>query len=344
MDLGEIFLQVPVLQEFYAVSSQLNNTSLFTLINHNRRHDYIKIIDLSYNNLTSICNNLFDNFYSLVELRLNNNNIYSIDHSFINSLDYIKTLNLAFNSIEYAPKLRSSSLEHLNLSSNNIRNLDDYFASHLRSIQTIDFDSNKYLNSISPRAFCFTNILTLKKISSRFTDIVLLNSFLELLCNLLENNKYDPVIDLNHNTNLKCNCMLIQFERYLINYLHLTCTQEDQDRYFISKVMNQFSNCTIDYCQLQKRGSLCDWNRAEEITLEGTCQGKLVEKENLTKIDIELMNNMTINTNLSDIIIPNSTIFYNLTLKSIGLSTKPLDYIYLFILLCLGHSIGFTVK
>src|SRR5207302_1472019 len=147
-----------------------------------------------------------------------NNNIYAIDNYFIRSLNSIKILNLAFNSIEYLPNLFSSSLEYLNLSSNNIHYLDDYFASNLQSIRQIDFDSNENLNSISPRSFCFINISTLEKLSFRSNDIISLNTYSELLCRLLDNKIHKNIIDLNNNINLICDCMLIQFDKYLINY------------------------------------------------------------------------------------------------------------------------------
>ncbi|CAF2389147.1 unnamed protein product [Rotaria sp. Silwood2] len=334
LDLGQIFIHLSLLREFYAVSCQLTNSSLFTLLKLTEYHHHIKIIDLSHNNLTSLCNNLFNNFYNLIELRLNNNNIHSIDNYFIRSLNYIRILNLAFNSIEYVPNLFSSSLENLNLSSNNIRHLNDYFASNLHSIRLIDFDSNKYLNSISPRSFCFINILTLKKLSFRYNNIFLLNTFYELLCRLLENNNNQSILDLNHNPNLKCNCTLIQFEKYLINYLDLTCTHHGQDRYFISKVTNLFSNCTRDFCIKQKKEHLCEWTNAEKLILEGTCQVQLIKKENSTKNESELI--ITImNSNLSEIIVDNATKFYNNTQKSFALSIKRVDYIWFFIVLFL---------
>ncbi|CAF3378392.1 unnamed protein product [Rotaria sp. Silwood1] len=333
LDLGEIFIHLTILREFYAVSCQLTNSSLFTLLKLTEHHHHLKVIDLSYNNLTSLCNNLFNNFYNLIELRLNNNNIHSIDNYFIRSLNYIRILNLAFNSIEYVPNLFSSSLENLNLSSNNIRYLNDYFASNLYSIRSIDFDSNKYLNSISSRSFCFINILTLQKLSFRFNNILLLNTFYELLCRLLENNKNQSILDFNHNPNLKCNCMLVQFEKYLIDYFDLTCTQQGQDRYFISNLTNLFSNCTKDYCIKQKKEHLCEWTNAEKLILEGTCQVQLIKNDNSTKNESELITTTTITLNLSETVVYNTTKLYNSTEISFALSIKRVDYIWFFILL-----------
>lgn len=325
-----MFLRLSVLEEFHAVSCQLNNASLFTLLKLTERHNHIKIIDLSYNNLTSLCNNLFDNFYNLVELRLNNNNIYLIDNYFIRSLNYIRTINLAFNSIEYFPNIFSSSLENLNVSSNNIRYLSDYFISNLRSIRFIDFDSNKYLSSISPRSFCFVNTNTLKKLSFRFNNILLLNTFYELLCNLFDMKIHQNTLDLNHNANLQCNCMLVQFQTYLFDYFDLTCTHQGQDRYFISNFTNASSNCTSDICVKPRKEYFCEWLNAEKLILEGTCLGNLLENENSTKNETDIIE-ATINLNITFNISHNSTIWYDNRTISIAISIKTVDYIWFII-------------
>jgi hypothetical protein len=331
LDLGEIFLKLPLLKEFYAAECQLNDSSLFTLSKLTEsHHHYIEIIDLSHNNLTSLCNNLFNGFFNLIELRLNNNNIYSIDHYFIRSLNYLKDLNLAFNSIEYVPNLYSSSLENLNLSSNNIRYLNDYFVSNLQSIRIIDFDSNKYLNSISSRAFCFLHILTLQKLSFRFNNILSLDTFSELLCRLLDYNINHSILDLNYNVNLQCTCMLKQFEKYLINYSDLTCTQQGQDRYFVSKVTKLFSNCTTDFWIQQTKENLCEHSDEERLILEGACQERLIENENATRNEFEPIQSM-IASKLWENMTENSTIFYQNRSKSIAVSINTVDYIWMFI-------------
>jgi hypothetical protein len=220
----------------------------------------------------------------------------------------------------------------LNLSSNNIRYLNDYFASHLRSIRLIDFDSNKDLNVISPRSFCFINILTIENLSFRSTNILSLNTFSEFLCRLLDKNNKQSFIDLNNNVNLKCDCMLVQFEKYLMNYFNLTCTQQGQDRYFISKLKNSFSNCTWDFCLEPKKKNLCLWTNAEKLILKGTCQEILIENDNSTKNQSDLINtNTTIDFTLWENITENSTLFYQERLKSFAISFKKIDYIWFFI-------------
>ncbi len=335
MDLGGIFLHLPYLKEFRAVLCKLNDSTLHTLLKlSNHSHYSLELIDLSYNNLTSLCNHLFDSLYKLNELHLNNNNIYAIDNYFIDSLIYLKILNLAFNSIEYVPNIFSHSLENLNLSSNNIRYLNDYFASNLRSIRLIDFDSNKYLYSIPPRAFCFINILTLEKLSFRWNNISSINTFSELLCGLLEKNNNKNIINLNNNINLKCDCMLIEFEKYLVNYVELTCTQQGQDRYFISTIKNTFSNCTWNYCE--KKKNLCEWSNSKQLILKGTCQEKLIENNNSTNNQSELIQT-TMDFKLGENFTENSTLFNETRVKSFAISYKKVDYIWFFIVYLTFH-------
>ncbi|UJR10389.1 hypothetical protein I4U23_014594 [Adineta vaga] len=268
LNLGEIFHQVPFLREFHAVACQINDSSLSTLskLTDNQSHYYIKILDLSSNNLTVLCNHIFDGLTSLVELRLIQNRIYFIENDFIRTLNYLQILNLASNSIEYLPNLFSSSLEIWNISSNHIRYLNDYLTSNLHAIRIIDFDSNQYLDTISSRAFCFLNILTLEKLSFRSNNLFSMETFSDLLCQLLDHNITNRnLIDVNYNINLQCNCILIQFQNYLIDFWDLTCTQQGQDQYFISKITNSFSNCTLDFCLQQKKEHLCQWNQTKLI-------------------------------------------------------------------------------
>jgi hypothetical protein len=224
----------------------------------------------------------------------------------------------------------------LNLSSNNIRYLNDYFASNLRSIRLIDFDSNKYLNSIPPRSFCFINILTLEKLSFRWNDILSLNTFSELLCRLFDMNKNQNIIDLNKNINLKCDCMLFQFEKYLMNYTDLTCAQQGQDRYFISKLTNIFSNCTWNFCLEEKKKNLCDWSNIEQFILEGTCQEKLIVIENSTANQTDSIQT-TIDFKFWENITENSTVFYERRQNSFAVSIKKVDYIWFFIIYLTFH-------
>jgi len=337
LDLGGIFLQLSYLKEFHAVSCQLNDSSLHTLLKLNNHNHYsLELIDLSYNNLTSLCNHLFDGFYKLNKLLLNNNNIYAIDNYFINSLNYLKILNLAFNSIEYVPNIFSLSLENLNLSSNNIQYLNDYFASNLLSIRIIDFDSNKYLNSISLRSFCYINILTLENLSFRWNNISSINTFSELLCDLLEKNNNRNIINLNNNINLKCDCMLIEFKNYLVNYIDLTCAQQGQDRYFISKETNSFSNCTWNSCLKEKKKNLCQWSNSKQLILEGTCQEKLIENENSTNNQSELIQT-TMDFKLGENFTVNSTFFNETRVQSFAISFNKVNYICFFIVYLTFH-------
>jgi len=286
-----------MLKQFHLVSCHLNNTSVYTLLKlletstdeYNQTivrpgHYYLEILDLSYNNITRICYNLFDGLYNLIELRLDHNLIRLIDNNFLRSFQQIKILNLAHNTIEYVPKLSSRSLEILNFSSNQIHYLGDYFASNLPLIRLIDFDYNYYLNTTSLRAFCFLNIFSLEKLTFRSNNLISLNTFGELLCRLINHTNKTNIIDINNNINLKCNCTLIEFQNYLNNFNDLTCTQEGQDRYYISKLTHTFSNCQPDFClKRQIKLDSCNWIDAERAVYDGTCEAKLLASEEKKK-------------------------------------------------------------
>lgn len=310
-----------------------------------RGHYYLEILDLSHNNLTKICNNLFDGLYNLIELRLDHNLIRLIDNNFLRSFQQIKILNLAHNSIEFVPRLSSRSLETLNFSSNTVHYLTDYFASNLPSLRLIDFDYNHQLKTTTPRAFCFMNIDSLEKITFRSNNLISLNTFGEFLCRLVNHTNKNHLIDINHNINLKCNCTLVQFRHYLNNYDGLTCTQQGQDRYYISTLTNWISTCHGDFCfqrQMETKIDLCNWADAERVVYEGTCEAKfsasMEKKKNKAKltstiatfINTQLSENITEIRNLTTI--ENSTIIeIEKNLKSNSISIKMNIYSLLFI-------------
>ena len=320
LDIGQILLNLPVLKQFHLAFCQLNNTSIYTLLKLiesesnqsmiRRGHYYLEMLDLSHNNLTRICNHLFDGLYNLRELHLEHNLIRLIDNNFLQSFQQIRLLNLAHNSIEYVPKLSSRTLQILNYSSNHIYYLTDYFAANLLDIRSIDFDYNSHLNNTSPRAFCFLNLQSLEKLTFRSNNLHSLNNFGELLCRLTNQTN---LIDINNN-NLKCNCTLIQFEKYLNHYQDLTCTQHTQDRYYISNLTDWIAQCSPDFCvkrEKQIQVELCNWIDAERAVYEGTCEAKLLASEEKKKhrakltstlptfIDRQLSDNQTSNGNFS---------------------------------------------
>ena len=311
LDVGEILLNLPVLKQLQLVSCHLNSSSLYTLsklieatLDDNnqtvagRGHHHLELLDLSYNNFTTLCHDVFAGLHNLVELRLHHNSIHLIDNNFLRSLSHIKILNLAHNSIEHVPKLSSRSLEVLNFSSNHIQYLSDYFASDLLSIRHIDFDYNYHLNHTTSRAFCFLNILSLDRITFRSNNLLSLNSFGEFLCRLANHTTKVHLIDINNNVNLKCNCTLVQFQSFLNNYNDLTCTQQGQDRYYISKLINWFADCTPDFCvkrQRQIKLNHCIWHDAERSVAAGTCATKMRanEERKVSKAKASAANELT---------------------------------------------------
>ncbi|CAF2542413.1 unnamed protein product [Rotaria sp. Silwood2] len=284
----------------------------------NNMHWYA--LDFSLNNIKSVDSYVFSDIY-VEKLNLKSNYLQTIDITAFDQIKNLKQLFLDHNQLKKIdPKALISpgvSLEIFDLSYNPLEYLDlGQIFIHLSLLREFYAVSCQLTNS---------SLFTLLKLTEYHHHIKIID---------LKNNNNQSILDLNHNPNLKCNCTLIQFEKYLINYLDLTCTHHGQDRYFISKVTNLFSNCTRDFCIKQKKEHLCEWTNAEKLILEGTCQVQLIKKENSTKNESELI--ITImNSNLSEIIVDNATKFYNNTQKSFALSIKRVDYIWFFIVLFL---------
>ncbi|CAF0775181.1 unnamed protein product [Didymodactylos carnosus] len=308
LDVGEILVQLPELKIFYARWNNINNTSLYTLLKLQTKREIItlshednknmttqifghynlELFDLSHNNITTLCNGLFDGLYNLKHLILDYNHIDLIDNNLLKNLKYLEILSLTNNYIRLIPAFYSQTLITLNFSSNLIERVSDYFAANLHSITYIDFDDNYLLNITTPRAFCYINLFTLQRLSFRNNNLITLNSFGELLCRLnttdsTRHNKY--ILDVNNNINLKCNCILIQFQQYLFNYQDLSCTQYGQDRYFVSALEStNKNNCTLNFCDKYSNQTLCVWPTAHNIQMKGTCEKKSQKFNSTSKL------------------------------------------------------------
>ncbi|CAF1638380.1 unnamed protein product, partial [Didymodactylos carnosus] len=253
LDVGEILVQLPELKIFYARWNNINNTSLYTLLKLQTKREIItlfhednknmttqifghynlELFDLSHNNITTLCNGLFDGLYNLKHLILDYNYIDLIDNNLIKNLKYLKIFSLTNNRLRHVPAFYSQTLTTLSFSSNLIERISDYFAANLHSITHINFDDNYLLNITSHKAFCYINLFTLKRLSFRNNNLITLNSFGELLCRLISTDNtqhHKHILDINNNMNLKCNCTLIQFHQYLYNYQDLSCTQYGQGK------------------------------------------------------------------------------------------------------------------
>jgi hypothetical protein len=116
--------------------------------------------------------------------------------------------------------------------------------------------------------------------------------------------------------------MLIQFEKYLMNYQELTCIQQGHDRYFIPNIIDSLKNCSWNSCIDEKRKNLCQTKNIEQLTLDGSCY---------TEYQLEIKR--TVNTwNVTD----NSTGFYE---KSNAELRKRMDLIYFFIIYVTFHRL-----
>ncbi|CAF3306361.1 unnamed protein product, partial [Rotaria sp. Silwood2] len=122
------------------------------------------------------------------------------------------------------------------------------------------------------------------------------------------------LIDINNNINLKCNCTLVKFQKYLNNYNDLTCTQQGQDRYYISTLTNWFSDCSYDICldeQQHTKLNFCNWADAERATYEGTCEAKMKASDKRKKMKSQLT--LTETTLINSQWLENTTETRNLT-------------------------------
>ncbi|CAF0749037.1 unnamed protein product [Didymodactylos carnosus] len=327
LDIGEILTQLPKLKVFHAAWNNINNTSIYTLLklqtereiielsDENSRnmttkisgHHHLELLDLSHNNITTLCNGLFDGLYNLKHLILDYNYIDLIDNNLIKNLKYLKIFSLTNNRLRHVPAFYSQTLTTLSFSSNLIERISDYFAANLHSITHINFDDNYLLNITSHKAFCYINLFTLKRLSFRNNNLITLNSFGELLCRLISTDNtqhHKHILDINNNMNLKCNCTLIQFHQYLYNYQDLSCTQYGQDRYFVSTLeLTNRKNCTQNFCNNYSYENLCIWSTAHSIQIKGTCEKKLQKNLTLKKKFSSIHHHMKNGTKLNRLLL-----------------------------------------
>ena len=97
----------------------------------------LTVLDLSYNNLSYLHSNLFDDLSDLESLNLKNNTLMS--HTFSNGL-LVKITNLKF----------------LDISDNNMKVIDAKMFTHLTKLQVLNLKGN-LIHAIIPESFIFCN-------------------------------------------------------------------------------------------------------------------------------------------------------------------------------------------
>ena len=329
LELHQIFLKLPVLKEFFAKSCLLDNVSLEKLLETRiYLHQHLESIDLSFNRFSSLCDDYWSSFVNLRQLNLEHNQIHQIDSFFIRSLTSLYSLNLAHNVIDHLPKLYNPSLMYLNISFNQVQSFDDAFAAKMPKIRSIDLDSNLNLQTISKRSLCGINVSNLEHLSFRFNNLSVIDSLEEVFCRLIENKLTKPFIDVNANINLKCQCVLVVYQQFFVNYPELTCIQQGQDRYFISKLASSFAHCVPTICQHTSIKDLCLENQWNEDVSNRTCQKESTESttisftSTMTHTTISTIGNTTVLEN-------NSSMHQRVSLSSIGPSLSTIDYCWL---------------
>ncbi|KAL1497049.1 hypothetical protein ABEB36_008076 [Hypothenemus hampei] len=125
----------------------ISNNSISTLHQLNFGSS-LKILDVSYNNLTSLNSDMLEDYTGLTSFFLHHNKIQSIAINSFNKFENVRTLDLSFNEIKKIPFglfNNLKNLENLNFADNNMV-LDFHTLSMLFNLTTLNLRNNKVLN------------------------------------------------------------------------------------------------------------------------------------------------------------------------------------------------------
>uniref|UniRef100_A0A5S6QLY9 PPM-type phosphatase domain-containing protein n=1 Tax=Trichuris muris TaxID=70415 RepID=A0A5S6QLY9_TRIMR len=104
------------IQELRLAGNQLTNSALDVIV----RYRHLQILDISYNNITSISNEFFQKLQMLQEINISGNQIASLPQS-LTSLPLLTTLRAHSNLISSLPNLATcAQLMHIDLAANRI--------------------------------------------------------------------------------------------------------------------------------------------------------------------------------------------------------------------------------
>ncbi|CAF3560078.1 unnamed protein product [Rotaria sordida] len=205
---------------WFVLKKYLNNLEILTLSQNNLnilKENFLlknlKILDLSSNGIQIIERNFFENILFIEKLYLQNNEINSLQLTFLTILNNLKELNLDFNRLTFLPenlfqfnnKLIYLSLQgndlnyltnksfrglnnliYLNLARNRLQfHINQQPFQHLNSLEILNLDRNLYLN-LSKLTFSGleTNLIELSLQNCNLTKIYLLNNPFDLFTNL----------------------------------------------------------------------------------------------------------------------------------------------------------------
>ena len=101
-------------------------------------------IDLAYNAITSIPENIFQGFTKVDKLELSHNQISTISWYAFYDLKSLDELDLSYNNLKNLPdSLEDIELDNLNLSNNKIGGLPDGFFAGFKKVRVIDLSNNQ---------------------------------------------------------------------------------------------------------------------------------------------------------------------------------------------------------
>ncbi|CAF0975735.1 unnamed protein product [Rotaria sp. Silwood1] len=249
---------------------------------------YLKILDLSSNGLQYIDRNIFQ---SLEKLYLQNNEINSLQLTFLLSLKNLKELNLDFNRLTFLPEKifqTNSNLIYLSLQGNDLNHLTNYSFYGLNNLIHLNLARNRLQFLFNQQPFQYLNSLKILNLDRNLHMNIRKNILKNLSQNLIE-------LSLQN-----CNLTKINFSlNFLFNLQRLKLSSNS-----LKELPKNFLNYSIISIDLQR-------NLFTSIP-------NLFENNSSNLIDLDLSSNQISYLNPYDLLkYPN--------LKIIGLTANPLD-------------------
>ncbi|CAF1660713.1 unnamed protein product [Rotaria magnacalcarata] len=249
---------------------------------------YLKILDLSSNGLQYIDRNIF---HSLEKLYLQNNEINSLQLTFLLALKNLKELNLDFNRLTFLPEKIfqiNSNLAYLSLQGNDLNYLTNYSFYGLKNLIHLNLARNRLQFAWNQKPFQYLNSLRI------------LNLDRNLHMNITKNTLEDLSMNLFELSIQNCNLTKVNFSlNFLFNLQRLKLSSNN-----LKELPKNFLNYSIISIDLQR-------NLFTSIP-------DLVENVSPNLIDLDLSSNQISDLNERDLLKYSH-------LKTIGLTGNPLD-------------------
>ena len=172
----------------------------------------MKILDLSSNGIQIIEKNFFEKFSSLEKLYLQNNEINSLQLTFLSLLKHLKELNFDFNRLTFIPEnlfQSNNQLNYLSLQGNDLNYLTNKSFHGLKSLTYLNLARNRLQFQYNQQPFQDLNSLEIlnldRNVQLNLTKNIfrgLENKLIELSlqnCNLTRLNEFNNPLDLFNN-------------------------------------------------------------------------------------------------------------------------------------------------